>query len=277
MRHNRKFKKVLLVVSTLLLLVACKTNPFTGEKNLNFVSNDQIFPASFQQYDQFLQENQVVTGTQEAQMIQRVGNKLVTAAERYLNANGYQGFMKDYKWEFHLVKDDQVNAFAMPGGKVVVYTGLLPVVENETGLAVVLGHEISHALADHGAQRMSAAELQQLGGAVVGAATAGQSESTQQILAQAYGLGSQVGVMLPFSRSQEAEADRIGLTLMAIAGYDPDQAAELWKRMQAQGGQQPPEFLSTHPSNQTRINNLTKWAAEAKAEARKYGVTNFQN
>ncbi|MFZ0490625.1 MAG: M48 family metallopeptidase, partial [Salegentibacter sp.] len=276
MRHNRKFKKVLLVVSTLLLLVACKTNPFTGEKNLNFVSNDQIFPASFQQYDQFLQENQVVTGTQEAQMIQRVGNKLVTAAERYLNANGYQGFMKDYKWEFHLVKDDQVNAFAMPGGKVVVYTGLLPVVENETGLAVVLGHEISHALADHGAQRMSAAELQQLGGAVVGAATAGQSESTQQILAQAYGLGSQVGVMLPFSRSQEAEADRIGLTLMAIAGYDPDQAAELWKRMQAQGGQQPPEFLSTHPSNQTRINNLTKWAAEAKAEARKYGVTNFQ-
>lgn len=277
MRHNRKFKKVLLVVSTLLLLVACKTNPFTGEKNLNFVSNDQIFPASFQQYDQFLQENQVVTGTQEAQMIQRVGNKLVTAAERYLNANGYQGFMKDYKWEFHLVKDDQVNAFAMPGGKVVVYTGLLPVVENETGLAVVLGHEISHALADHGAQRMSAAELQQLGGAVVGAATAGQSESTQQILAQAYGLGSQVGVMLPFSRSQEAEADRIGLTLMAIAGYDPDQAAELWKRMQAQGGQQPPEFLSTHPSNQTRINNLTKWAAEAKAEARKYGVTNFQS
>ncbi len=277
MRHNRKFKKVLLVVSTLLLLVACKTNPFTGEKNLNFVSNEQIFPASFQQYDQFLQENQVVTGTQEAQMIQRVGNKLVTAAERYLNANGYQGFMKDYKWEFHLVKDDQVNAFAMPGGKVVVYTGLLPVVENETGLAVVLGHEISHALADHGAQRMSAAELQQLGGAVVGAATAGQSESTQQILSQAYGLGSQVGVMLPFSRSQEAEADRIGLTLMAIAGYDPDQAAELWKRMQAQGGQQPPEFLSTHPSNQSRINNLTKWAAEAKAEARKYGVTNFQS
>lgn len=277
MRHNRKFKKVLLVVSTLLLLVACKTNPFTGEKNLNFVSNEQIFPASFQQYDQFLQENQVVTGTQEAQMIQRVGNKLVTAAERYLNANGYQGFMKDYKWEFHLVKDDQVNAFAMPGGKVVVYTGLLPVVENETGLAVVLGHEISHALADHGAQRMSAAELQQLGGAVVGAATAGQSESTQQILSQAYGLGSQVGVMLPFSRSQEAEADRIGLTLMAIAGYDPDQAAELWKRMQAHGGQQPPEFLSTHPSNQSRINNLTKWAAEAKAEARKYGVTNFQS
>lgn len=277
MRHNRKFKKVLLVVSALLLLVACKTNPFTGEKNLNFVSNEQIFPASFQQYDQFLQENQVVSGTQEAQMIQRVGNKLVTAAERYLNANGYQGFMKDYKWEFHLVKDDQVNAFAMPGGKVVVYTGLLPVVQDETGLAVVLGHEIAHALADHGAQRMSAAELQQLGGAVVGAATAGQSQSTQQILAQAYGLGTQVGVMLPFSRSQESEADRIGLTLMAIAGYDPDQAAQLWQRMQAQGGQQPPEFLSTHPSNQTRINNLTKWAAEAKAEARKYGVNSFKS
>ncbi|AVR46720.1 peptidase M48 [Christiangramia fulva] len=272
-----KPRKIFIAFSMLLLLVACKTNPFTGEKTLNFVSNDQLFPASFAQYNQFLDENKVVTGTEESRMVKRVGNKIVNAAERYLNANGYQGFMNDFEWEFNLVKDSAVNAFAMPGGKVVVFTGILPVVKDETGLAVVMAHEVSHALADHGAQRMSAAQLQQLGAVAGSVALSGKSEQTQQIFAQAYGLGTQVGVMLPFSRRHEAEADRIGLTLMAIAGYDPDEAADLWRRMQQQsGGQAPPEFLSTHPSNQTRINNLEKWAPEAKAEAKKYGVTSFK-
>lgn len=253
-------------------MVACKTNPFTGEKNLNFVSNDQLFPASFAQYDQFLEENEVVRNTPEAAEVKRVGNKIVTAAERYLNANGYQGFLEDFEWEFNLVKDDAVNAFAMPGGKTVVYTGIMPIVQDETGLAVVMAHEVAHALADHGAQRMSAAQLQQLGAVAGTVALSGKSEQTQQMFAQFYGLGSTVGVMLPFSRSHESEADRIGLTLMAIAGYNPDEAANLWRRMQAQSdGQAPPEFLSTHPSNQTRINNLEKWAPAAKAEAAKYG------
>ena len=273
-----RIKSFFIVVFAVITMAGCKTNPFTGQKNLNFVSNSQIFPASFQQYDQFLSENKVITGTEQSQMVKNVGQKIVTAAERYLNANGYQGYLKDYAWEFNLVKDDQVNAFAMPGGKVIVFTGILPVAQDETGLAVVMAHEVSHALADHGAQRMSAAELQQLGAVVGGAALSGQSQATQQIFAQAYGLGTQVGVMLPFSRSQEAEADHIGLTLMAIAGYDPDAAVNLWKRMQAQSnGQEPPEFLSTHPSNQTRINNLEQWAAQAKAEARKFGVTNFKS
>lgn len=264
------------MVVVLLLVVACKTNPFTGEKNLNFVSNDQLFPASFEQYDQFLSENEVIRGTAEAQMIKRVGNKIETAAERYLNANGYQGFLEDFRWEYNLVKDDAVNAFAMPGGKIVFFTGILPVAENETGVAVVMAHEIAHALADHGAQRMSAAQLQQLGAVAGSVAVSGRSQETQQIFAQAYGLGTQLGVMLPFSRSHETEADRIGLTLMAIAGYNPDEAADLWRRMAAKNdGQAPPEFLSTHPSNQTRINNLEKWAPEAKAEARKYGVTSY--
>lgn len=272
-----KLRKALIAVSLLMLVVSCKTNPFTGEKNLNFVSNDQLFPASFQQYNQFLSENEVVSGTSESRMVKRVGENIVTAAERYLNANGYQGFLKDFRWEFNLVKDDQVNAFAMPGGKVVIYTGIMPVAQDETGLAVVMAHEISHALADHGAQRLSAAQLQQLGAVAGSVALSGKSEQTQQIFAQAYGLGTTVGVMLPFSRSHEAEADRIGLTLMAIAGYNPDEAADLWRRMQAQSdGNAPPEFLSTHPSNQTRINNLEKWAPEAKAEARKYGVTSFK-
>ncbi|MGY5851706.1 M48 family metallopeptidase [Salegentibacter sp. F14] len=270
-------KRTLIWVSAAILFVGCQTNPFTGEKNLNFVSNDQLFPASFEQYDQFLSENEVVTGTKEANMIKRVGNKIETAAERYLNANGYQGFLEDFRWEYNLVKDDAVNAFAMPGGKIVFYTGILPVAETETGVAVVMAHEIAHALADHGAQRMSAAQLQQLGAVAGSIAVSGRSQETQQIFAQAYGLGTTVGIMLPFSRKHETEADRIGLTLMAIAGYDPEEASRLWQRMAAQSdGQAPPEFLSTHPSNQTRINNLRKWAPQAKAEAKKYGVSTFE-
>lgn len=276
-----KLNNTFLWLSVLLLVVACKTNPFTGEKNLNFVSNDQLFPASFAQYDQFLQEHDVVRGTREAEMVQRTGSKIVTAAERYLNANGYQGFLNDFKWEFNLVEDEAVNAFAMPGGKVVFFTGIMPIATGggagEDGVAVVMAHEIAHALADHGAQRISAAQLQQLGGVAGSIALSGKSEQTQQIFAQAYGLGTTVGVMLPFSRSHESEADRIGLTLMAIAGYNPEEAADLWRRMKEQSdGQAPPEFLSTHPSNQTRINNLERWAPEAKAEAAKYGVTNFK-
>lgn len=273
-----KVKKwiVVLFVAT-LTVVACKVNPFTGQKNLNFVSNDQLFSASFQQYDAFLDSSNVVTGTAESRMVKRVGDKIKTAAERYLNANGYQGFLDDFRFEYNLVKDDQVNAFAMPGGKTVVYTGILPITQDETGLAVVMGHEVAHALADHGAQRMSAAQVQQVVGGVGAAALSGKSQQTQQIFAQAYGIGTQLGVMLPFSRSHESEADRIGLTLMAIAGYNPDEAADLWRRMQQNsGGGSTPQFLSTHPSNQTRINNLEAWAPEAKAEARKYGVTSFQ-
>ena len=273
-----KVKKwiVVLFVAT-LTVVACKVNPFTGQKNLNFVSNDQLFSASFQQYDAFLDSSNVVTGTAESRMVKRVGDKIKTAAERYLNANGYQGFLDDFRFEYNLVNDDQVNAFAMPGGKTVVYTGILPITQDETGLAVVMGHEVAHALADHGAQRMSAAQVQQVVGGVGAAALSGKSQQTQQIFAQAYGIGTQLGVMLPFSRSHESEADGIGLTLMAIAGYNPDEAADLWRRMQQNsGGASTPQFLSTHPSNQTRINNLEAWAPEAKAEARKYGVTSFQ-
>lgn len=272
-----RFRNFFIVVLTVFTLAGCKTNPFTGERNLNFVSNEQLFPAAFAQYDQFLAENQVVTGTPESRTIKNVGQKIVTAAERYLNANGYQGYLNDFAWEFNLVKDEAVNAWAMPGGKIVFYTGILPIAQDETGIAAIMAHEVAHALADHGAQRMSAGQLQQVGGALVGVAAGGRSEATQQIIAQAYGLGSQLGVMLPFSRSHETEADRIGLTLMAIAGYDPAEAADLWRRMAAQSqGQAPPEFLSTHPASATRIRNIEKWAPEAKAEARKYGVTSFK-
>ena len=273
-----RFQQITIVVSLLLLMAGCKTNPFTGERNLNFVSNSQIFPAAFQQYDEILAQSEVVRNTSEARMIQNVGRQIAVAAEKYLNANGYQGYLDGYDWEFSLIKDDdQVNAWAMPGGKIAFYTGIMPIAQNETGVAVIMAHEVAHAVADHGAQRMSAAQLQQVGGAVVGAAVGGRSESTQQIIAQAYGLTTQYGGMLPFSRSHESEADRIGLTLMAIAGYDPAEAANLWRRMaQQSGGQAPPEFLSTHPNPQTRISNIENWAPQAKAEARKYGVTSFR-
>lgn len=229
---------------------------------------------AFAQYDQFLTENKVVTGTSDAQMITKVGQRISSAAERWLSANGYPGYLKDYKWEYNLVNDETVNAWCMPGGKIVFYTGILPITQTETGVAVVMGHEVAHALADHGAQRMSAGTLQQLG--AVAGNIAIKDDQTRNTFNQAYGVGSTVGLMLPFSRSHETEADRIGLQIMAIAGYDPAEAAELWKRMNAKGGDAPPEFLSTHPSNETRIANLTAWAPEAKAEAKKFGVTKFQ-
>ena len=268
-------KKVVLIIVIFLGVTACKVNPFTGQKVLNFYGNKQIFPMAFAQYDQFLTENKVVENTAEARMITKTGQRISSAAERWLNANGYQDYLNDYKWEYNLVQDETVNAWCMPGGKIVFYTGILPITQTETGVAVVMGHEVAHALADHGAQRMSAGTLQQIG--AVAGNIAIQDERKRNMFNQAYGIGSSLGLMLPFSRSHETEADRIGIQIMAIAGYDPSEAAELWKRMKAKSdGQAPPEFMSTHPSNETRIANLTEWAPIAKEEARKFGVTTFQ-
>lgn len=268
-------KKITLAVVLFLAVAACKTNPFTGKSVLNFYGNHQLFPMAFAQYDQFLTDNKVVKGTADAEMITRVGQRIASAAERWLDANGYPGYLNDYKWEYNLVEDKTVNAWCMPGGKIVFYTGILPITQTETGVAVVMGHEVAHALADHGAQRMSAGTLQQIG--AVAGNVAIQDPKARNAFNQAYGIGSTVGVMLPFSRGHETEADRIGLQIMAIAGYNPDEAANLWRRMKANaGGQAPPEFLSTHPSNDTRIANLTAWAPQAKQEAAKFGVTSFK-
>ncbi|MEZ4875537.1 MAG: M48 family metallopeptidase [Flavobacteriaceae bacterium] len=268
-------KKFTFLFATVLFL-SCATNPFTGKSTLALVPNSQIFPMAFQQYDQFLSENNVVKGTADAQMVKNVGQKIAAAAERYLNANGYAGYLNDYQWEYNLVDSPEVNAWCMPGGKIVVYTGILPITQDEAGLAAVMGHEVAHALANHGQQRMSAGQLQAIG-AVAGNIALSKDPKNQQIFNQAYGIGTTVGVMLPFSRNHESEADKIGLYLMAIAGYDPMVAAQLWERMKANsGGQAPPEFLSTHPSSDTRIKNITDWAPDARAEAKKFGVTNFK-
>ncbi|WP_452224703.1 M48 family metallopeptidase [Lacinutrix chionoecetis] len=270
-----KLKSSITVVVTLLLFLSCSTNPFTGKNTLALVPNSQLFPTAFAQYNQFLNENNVVTGTTEAQMITRVGQRIAVAAERWLNANGHQGYLNDYKWEYNLVKDETVNAWCMPGGKIVFYTGILPVAQNEAAIAAIMGHEVAHALANHGQQRMSAGLLQQ--GVAVAGNIAIQNDKDRAAFNQYYGIGSQVGVMLPFSRSHETEADRIGLILTAIAGYNPDEAANLWRRMgQASNGQAPPEFLSTHPATTTRIANLEALAPSAKAEAKKFGVSSFR-
>lgn len=272
-----RLKKILLTVGVIAVIVSCATNPFTGKKTMAFVSNDQLFPAAFAQYSQVLNENKVITGTSDADMITRVGQRIAVAAERWLNANGYQGYLDDYKWEYKLIESEQVNAWCMPGGKIAFYTGILPIAQNETGVASIMGHEVAHALANHGQQRMSSGILQQAGGVAVAVATGNECPEKQQMWMQAYGLGSSIGGVLPFSRGHETEADKIGLYLMAMAGYNPDEAAELWKRMKANsGGQAPPEFLSTHPSNDTRIQNLQALAPDAKAEAKKFGITSFR-
>jgi predicted Zn-dependent protease len=264
----------------ILFTFGCGQNPFTGKSTLALVPNSQIIPMSFQQYTQVLEESKVIKEGDQAQMIQRVGLKIANASERWLIENGYPNYTEDYKWEFNLIEDVQVNAWAMPGGKIAFYTGILPIAENEAGVAAIMGHEVAHALANHGQQRMSAGQIQQTVGAVGTIALGNQGQQTQDLFTAAYGIGSQIGIMLPFSRNHETEADKIGIKLMAIAGYNPDEAAKLWKRMKESSGgvgAGPPQFLSTHPSNDERINNLQNWSAEAKAEAAKFGVTSFQN
>ncbi|CAM4010367.1 MULTISPECIES: M48 family metallopeptidase [Flavobacterium] len=256
------------------LILSCAKNPFTGKSTMALVPNSQIFPSAFQQYDQFLTENKVLKGTKDAKRIETIGMKIKTAAERWLNANGKSDYLEGYSWEYNLVESKELNAWCMPGGKIVFYTGILPVCKDDAGIASVMGHEVAHALANHGQQRMSAGLLQQLGAVGTQVAVGNKDPKTQALIMQAYGAGSQVGAMLPFSRSHESEADMIGLTLMSIAGYDPINAVKVWERMsELSSGQAPPEILSTHPSNETRIRELTALIPQAKAEAAKYGVT----
>jgi len=272
--HTFPMKKLFAILIIVLYLSACATNPLTGKSTMAIVSNSQLFPTSFAQYDEFLNENKVVTGTADAAMVERVGKRLADSAQKWYESVGDPNYLNDYRWEYNLVQDNTINAWCMPGGKIVVYTGILPVTKTEEGLAVVLGHEISHALFNHGQQRMSVDLIEQIGalGLQMGASAAGLSPKIQSSLMSAYGIGTQLGATLPFSRSHESEADHYGLILMAIAGYNPDEAVPFWERMSALGGSGTPEFLSTHPSNTTRIKDLKGWTAEAKQKAAQFGV-----
>jgi predicted Zn-dependent protease len=275
MKHPFKFAATLVIpfmVLTVGLLTACSTVPLTGRNQLILIPDNQVMTLSFDQYNQFLSEHEVIKGTPETQMVQRVGQRIQKAVEAYLHKNGQEGLLSGYKWEFNLVKDKQVNAFCMPGGKVVVYSGILPVTENESGLATVMGHEIGHAIARHGNERMSQGLMVQMGGMALGAALSSRPQETQQLFMTAFGLGTQVGVLLPYGRLQESEADLLGLIFMAMAGYDPNTAVAFWQRMANQKDQAaPPEFLSTHPAHATRIADIRHHLPEAMTYYRPRG------
>jgi predicted Zn-dependent protease len=252
------------VILLALTFYYCSTVPITGRSQLSLISSSDLNALSFQQYSEFLQQNKLSTDAQSTNMVKSVGFNIQKAVERYFAQHNLSKELNGFAWEFNLIENPEANAWCMPGGKVVVYSGILPITQNETGLAVVMGHEIAHAIAQHGAERMSQGLMQQLGGVALSVAIQNEPQTTQNIFMMAYGLGSTVGVILPFSRTQESEADRIGLIFMAMAGYNPNAALDFWTRMaQSKSGGSPPEFLSTHPSDQTRIANLKKYMPEA--------------
>lgn len=253
------------MLASSFFVVSCSTVPFTGRSQLSLVDDATLRQEATLSYNQFLKDpkTKVVTTGADAAMVQRVGARLSAAIDRYFKENGY-GNKYNYDWEFRLIQDNSINAWCMPGGKVAVFTGLLPVAKTEAALAAVIGHEIAHAIAQHSAERVSQTLLAQAGSAAVGAATANKSQGTQAIINQIYGIGGQL-TLLKYSRNQESEADRMGLIFMAMAGYNPNEAVGFWQRMgQAkEGGGAPPEFLSTHPSDATRISNIQKLIPEA--------------
>lgn len=253
------------------VFVACATVPVTGRRQLSLIPSSNMLSMSAQQYDEFLKENPPSRDKAGTELVRKVGRNIQKAVEQYMKKQNQSGRLSGYKWEFNLVDSKDVNAWAMPGGKVVVYSGLLPVAQDETGLAVVLGHEIAHAIADHGGERMSQGLLAQMGGVALSVAMQDKPQQTQQLWMTAFGVGTQFGALLPFSRLQESEADHLGLIFMAMAGYDPKTAVDFWKRMSAQkGGGAPPQFLSTHPSDETRINKIREELPEANRYYKKY-------
>lgn len=249
---SRLAKFSFVMISTLVFLQACGSVPFTGRKQLSLVSNEQVVALSLQQYQEFMRSAPLERNTSNAEMVKRVGSRVANAVETFYKSNGYESELQYYQWEFNLVKDKSVNAFAMPGGKIVIYDGLLPVTQTEEALAVVVGHEIAHVIARHAQERVSQQMALQYGGAIAGGLLGNSAGA--QIGQEVFGLGAQFGVMMPYARKQEYEADEIGLIVMALAGYNPQAAVPFWTRMaQSSQGGAPPEFLSTHPTDEKRI------------------------
>lgn len=258
-------KKITSFLLLAVFITGCSQNLVTGRKQLSLVSETELQTMASQEYRTFLNDNQVVktTTSRDAEMVRRVGTRIASAIKTYYDEKGMPSVLEGYQWEFNLIDNKEANAWCMPGGKVVVYTGLLPLTQNEAALAVVIGHEITHAVAQHGSERMSQALLQQLGGVALQVALANKKAETQNLFLTAYGVGTTVGALLPFSRKEESEADKYGLYFSAMAGYNPQEAIPFWERMAAAGGNKPPEFLSSHPSDATRIANIRSYMPEA--------------
>ena len=257
-----KIKTIIATGAVSLALVACVTNPITGRKSVQIVGNDQLSAMGVQEYQTALSKAKVITNTTDATRVKNVGIRIKNAATNYYKSIGREADLQGYNWEFNLLEDKQLNAWCMPGGKVAFYTGIMPVCKDETGIAVVMGHEVSHALAGHGNERISQAMIAQYGGAIAGGVIS--NDKLQQVFKVAYPIGAQVA-LLKYGRSQELEADQMGLYIMAMAGYDPRQSLPFWERMEAQAAnsQRPPEFLSTHPSPDTRRSDLNKHMTKA--------------
>jgi len=266
MRWQIKIYRNIAALFLVCCCIECKTVPVTGRKQLNLVPNFMIQSMAFTEYDSVLQTSNVMPADNEqTQMVRRVGTRIQKAVEDYMSQNGFIKDLKGFKWEYNLINENIINAWCMPGGKVVVYTGLLPVTQNETALAIVMGHEIGHAIAHHGNERMSEALLVQLGGLTLEEALKNKPQQTQVLFLSLYMVGSNLAIMLPHSRLQESEADRLGLIFAAMAGYDPEEAIPFWQRMSAAAkGPKIPGFLSTHPSDETRIKRLTDLMPEVK-------------
>ncbi len=265
-------KRLLSIMIVLFIVHSCSTVPVTGRKRVNFMSDSQVLPMAFAQYEGFLAENKLSTDVAKTNQIKAIGKRISKVVDKFMRLNDMSAEADAYRWEFNLVEDKTVNAWCMPGGKVVFYTGILPICANEDGIAAVMGHEVAHAFAKHGQERMSQGMLQQLGGVAVALGTANQPEKTRQMWYMAYGVGSQLG-MLKYSRKHEEEADKLGLVFMIMAGYNPKEAVNVWVRMKENSnGQQPPEFLSTHPSHDSRIQFLTDFIPEATMLAKKYNA-----
>lgn len=257
-------RKIIALTITAAVLYACATVPVTGRKQLSLVSSAEINQMSAAQYQEVIKTGPISNNQEQTAMVKRVGVKIQKAVEKYMADKGASDQLAGFNWEFNLIQDDKtVNAWCMPGGKVAFYTAILPICKDEDGIAVVMGHEVAHAIANHGAERMSQGMIAEFGLSTIGAAMGQNPTATQQIFMQAVGMGTNVG-MLKFSRSHESEADHMGLIFMAMAGYNPNTAPKFWERMSTMsGGEAPPEFLSTHPSHETRIKDLEGWIPEA--------------
>jgi predicted Zn-dependent protease len=252
-------KKIIFFAVVIIGSIACERNAITGSKQLLLVSDGEMASMSLTQYQQVLSTSKVLNPAtnKDAAMVKRVADRLIKAINTYYTQNNLGNELANYKWEVNLIDDKTVNAWCMPGGKIAVYTGLLPVTQNETSLAIVMGHEITHALAKHGAARMSEAMVAQYGGAALSVLVKDKPAETQNLFNTAVGLGTNVGILLPHSRSNESEADKYGLRYAALAGYDPREAVPFWQRMsKMSAGQKPPVWMSTHPADEQRIADL---------------------
>jgi len=261
---NKLTKNLLAIVSIAIFYQSCTVVPLTGRKQLSLVPESEMISMSLTSYTDFMKVNPASTDKMNAAVVKEVGTNIQAAVIKYFADNNLASRLDGYQWEFNLVKNDSTpNAWCMPGGKVVVYSGILPYTKDKNGLAVVLSHEIAHAVARHGNERMSQELLAQYGSVALNELIKEKPEQTKSIFNSAYGLGAQYGVMLPYSRDHELEADKLGLIFMAMAGYDPQTAIAFWERMSSMGGQKPPEFMSTHPSDATRINKIKAALPEA--------------